>query len=167
MIRRDLTGKTFGLLKVLRVSHFKGEGKKRSVFWWCRCRCGNELPVRMNGITSGHAKSCGCLKLKRAKQQGKASRTHGYSRTPEYHAYMHARQRCSDPENWQYKDYGGRGIKFLFKSFEEFIKELGPRPKGKTLDRENNDGNYVSGNVRWATKSQQNKNRRKFHASVL
>lgn len=166
-MRIDLTGRRFTRLKVLSISHFKGEGKKRAVFWLCLCNCGTKTVVRMNGLTSGHAKSCGCLKREKAAQQGKASRTHGYSRTPEYHAYIHARQRCSDPENWQYMDYGGRGIKFLFGSFEEFIKELGPRPKGKTLDRKDNDGNYEEGNIRWATRSQQNKNRRKFRARIL
>lgn len=68
---------------------------------------------------------------------------------PEYHAYRNAKQRCNNPKSPKWADYGGRGIKFLFTSFEQFMSELGPRPKGKVLDRENNDGNYEAGNVRW------------------
>lgn len=79
----------------------------------------------------------------------------------EYEAFLAARNRCTNPEHPAYKHYGGRGIKFLFTSFEQFFKELGPRPSNKhSVDRENNDGNYESGNVHWATKSEQNSNRR-------
>jgi hypothetical protein len=170
-VRVNLTGRTFARLKVLCISHFKGEGKKRAVFWWCRCKCGTELPVRMNNLTSGHAKSCGCLKREKAALQGKSCRTHGMARlrkvTPEYHAYQHAKDRCENPKNAGYRNYGGRGIKFLFTSFAEFFAELGPRPRGKSLDRIKNNGNYELGNVRWATWSQQNKNRRPFAKKSL
>jgi hypothetical protein len=65
-------------------------------------------------------------------------------------------------------NYGARGIRFLFTSFEEFFAELGPRPEGKdangkalcSLDRKNNDGHYQPGNVRWATASEQRSNQR-------
>ena len=81
-------------------------------------------------------------------------------KTPERIAYSDAKQRCTNPNHRQWKDYGGRGIKFLFISFEQFIAEIGLRPKGLTLDRADNNGNYEPGNVRWATRSQQNASRR-------
>jgi hypothetical protein len=62
----------------------------------------------------------------------------------------------------RFADYGGRGIKFLFDSFEQFFAELGPRPKGKTLDRIENDGNYEPGNVQWATPTEQLAHRRPY-----
>jgi hypothetical protein len=74
---------------------------------------------------------------------------------------MHAKYRCTNPKANGWKRYGGRGIKFLFTSFEQFFTELGPRPKGRSLDRINNEGNYEPGNVRWATPKQQGQNRRK------
>jgi hypothetical protein len=80
---------------------------------------------------------------------------------PERVAYISARRRCTCPKSKDYVDYGGRGIKFMFTTFEQFFAELGKRPNGKSLDRINNDGNYEVGNVRWATKSQQRKNRRR------
>ena len=64
------------------------------------------------------------------------------------------------PKAINYANYGGRGIKFLFTSFEQFFAELGPRPKGKSVDRINNDGHYEPGNVQWATRSEQRKNQR-------
>lgn len=81
--------------------------------------------------------------------------------TPEQRAYNSARTRCNNPNNAGYSYYGGRGIEFRFKDFDEFISELGERPSdGHSLDRIDNDGHYEKGNVRWATKSEQMNNRR-------
>ena len=83
------------------------------------------------------------------------------SNTIEYKAYSHAKSRCNDPNHAAYKWYGGRGIEFRFKSFEEFIEHIGLRPSPKhSLDRINNNGHYEVGNVRWATKKEQMFNRR-------
>jgi hypothetical protein len=76
-------------------------------------------------------------------------------------AYWSARSRCNNPSNKDYRYYGGRGIKFLFPSFKHFFAELGPKPTpDRELDRIENDGHYEPGNVRWATHSQQMKNKR-------
>jgi hypothetical protein len=94
-------------------------------------------------------------------------RTHGMTNSPEYIAYKDAKARCENTSHKKWKDYGGRGIKFLFSSFEEFYSLLGKRPKGKSLDRfPNNDGNYCQGNVRWATTKQQQNNQRRRTAST-
>lgn len=85
---------------------------------------------------------------------------HGWFGTPEYQACYSAKHRCENENNPCYDLYGGRGIEFKFTSFEDFIAELGRRPPGMSLDRINNDGHYESGNIRWATASQQQKNRR-------
>src|SRR5437016_5184126 len=90
--------------------------------------------------------------------------TPSHSQYPrEYAAYQHAKYRCTNPNSEVWKDYGGRGIKFLFASFEQFFAELGPRPSPQqSLDRwPNPNGNYEPGNVRWATYSEQSKNQRK------
>ncbi|HWY20028.1 MAG TPA: hypothetical protein VNX26_02345 [Candidatus Acidoferrum sp.] len=97
--------------------------------------------------------------------KGGNNRTHGMWKSPEYTAYTHAKQRCTNPRCVDWPDYGGRGIKFLFTSFEQFFAELGPRPEGLSLDRKNNDGNYEPGNVRWATASEQQKNQRRNHVA--
>lgn len=88
---------------------------------------------------------------------------HGMSRTPEYQIYQMAKDRCTNPNSQRWESHGGRGIKFLFNSFAEFIAEVGPRPTpAHSLDRENNNGNYTPGNVRWATRSEQQKNKRTY-----
>lgn len=76
--------------------------------------------------------------------------------------YKWAKARCNNPNVIQYKDWGGRGIKFRFQSFDQFMECLGPRPIGGMLDRINNDGHYEPGNVRWATRKQQNNNKRTY-----
>lgn len=78
----------------------------------------------------------------------------------EYRSYCGARNRCTSRNNSSWAYYGGRGIEFRFKSFNEFLDALGPRPKGRMLDRENNDGHYEPGNVRWVTRHVSLLNRR-------
>lgn len=79
----------------------------------------------------------------------------------EHLAYYNARTRCLDPKNKDYRNYGGRGILFKFKSFKEFITEIGPKPDPKlVLDRIDNQGHYEPGNVRWNTQSANMLNRR-------
>ena len=74
----------------------------------------------------------------------------------EWTAYANAKQRCTNPKNKMFKNYGERGILFRFNSFEEFWKAVGPIPwLGLTLDRIDNEGHYEFGNVRWATQKQQ------------
>jgi hypothetical protein len=83
--------------------------------------------------------------------------------TPEYAAYCQAKARCNNPNHPGYKDYGGRGIRFLFASFAQFLAEVGRRPEGRlpsgmalySIHRIENDGNYEPGNVKWATQKEQ------------
>lgn len=80
----------------------------------------------------------------------------------EHAAYHSARQRCINPKNVGYKNYGGRGIQFKFKNFMELFNEVGPKPTpAHSLDRRNNEGHYEPGNVRWATGVEQHNNKRR------
>ena len=76
-------------------------------------------------------------------------------------------QRVLNPKNISYKNYGGRGIRVCkkWRSFDAFLKDMGRRPsRSHSLDRENNDGHYTPKNCRWATRKQQNQNRRTIHS---
>ena len=90
-------------------------------------------------------------------------KTHGRSGTPEYRAWQDALQRCNNPKNAHFKDYGARGISVCAEwssSFDAFFSHLGPRPAGTTLDRQDNSLGYQPGNCRWATPLQQVHNTR-------
>jgi hypothetical protein len=157
----DLSGQRFGRLKIL---GYKGRERRHS-WWLCECDCGNEHVASTNELTRSdlkrRLKSCGCTKYIR--KHGSAGRG---KETAEYRIFEAAKSRCTNPNHPAYRNYGGRGIKFLFTSFEQFIEHIGLRPgKEFSLDRINNDGNYEIGNVRWATRSQQGANKRPWNAN--
>jgi hypothetical protein len=91
-------------------------------------------------------------------------RTHGYSRTAIYRIWIHMRLRCHDQTNPSYKDYGARGITVCDRwrnSFEAFFADVGERPTPRhSLNRVDNGRGYEPGNVKWATKQEQNNNTR-------
>jgi hypothetical protein len=79
----------------------------------------------------------------------------------EYWVYKAAKRRCTNPNDKAWHNYGGRGIRFLFKSFQEFLAAVGRKPSPQyRLDRINNDGHYQKGNVRWVTFEESQRNRR-------
>lgn len=90
--------------------------------------------------------------------------SHGLSRTPEYRAWQTMRHRCTSPTSPAWSDYGGRGIRIADEWVNDpaaFIAHVGPRPSPKhEIDREDNDGHYEPGNVRWVTRKINDRNRR-------
>lgn len=156
----DLIGHAFGQLLVTERSASDYLGRS---MWVCRCSCGKITVVSGNKLRLGTTHSCGCWK---ATAFGHRNRKHGASQagSPEYRAWKGMRDRCNNPNTPQWADYGGRGIKVCerWNEFDAFFADIGPRPSPEhTLDRHpNNDGNYEPGNVRWATRKEQNNNRR-------
>lgn len=162
MKHEDLEGMPFGKLL---VSKYAGVDKHRGALWECICDCGNIIIVRAKHLKTGRQVSCGCLKKQRRDNENtnyKHGRCVGGKNTKEYNAYVSARNRCNNPNNEDWKHYGGRGIQFRFNSFLEFQNCLGECPLGLELDRPNNDGHYEAGNVRWTTRSEQCKNQRRW-----
>lgn len=153
----DLTGERFGRLTVIkRVENDKSFGSK----WLCKCDCGNECVVFSNNLRRGNTTSCGCVAIE-------SRTTHNKWGTKVYRTYDHMKQRCYNPNSNGYKYWGGRGIKICdewLNSFDAFYNYVSKLPhygeEGRSIDRINNDGDYEPNNVRWATKSEQNANKR-------
>lgn len=93
----------------------------------------------------------------------RANEFHGMCGTPEYRTWLSMIERCTNPRAIGYKHYGGRGIAVCEawrNSFQAFYSYMGSRPKGLTIDRIDMNKGYEPGNVRWATKQVQVRNRR-------
>jgi hypothetical protein len=152
----DHTGQVFGALTVI-----AREGTKNTfAAWRVRCVCGNETVVPGHDLRSGGTTSCGC---KRVELQSAKVRRHGETHTPTWKTWQSMRQRCSNPEDSSYQRYGGRGISVCERwdsSYENFVTDMGKRPRGKTIERKNNNGNYEPDNCVWATGVEQGSNKR-------
>lgn len=144
--------KVFGRLTVI------GEKTDKKYTWClCKCSCGNIKWIRKSSLLSGCTKSCGCLRKE-------ITRTHGQHGTRLYNVWKGMRQRCNNPNNERYNDYGGRGIKICdewndFSNFSKWANEHGYH-EGLSIDRIDNDKGYSPQNCRWATILAQNNNTR-------
>lgn len=90
--------------------------------------------------------------------------------TSEFAIWQTMKQRCWNPNDKRFQDYGGRGIRICARwalSFESFYADMGPRPEGLSIDRIDNDGHYEPANCRWATRKEQARNSRKTHWITL
>lgn len=155
MNKIDLTGKIIGSFKVIRFSGIL----KRHYYWICVClKCGREVSVDGGNLRSGKTSQCLQCFCKSSKKHGHA---HFGRHTKTYTAWQAMLRRCDNPNNKAYKWYGGRGINVCdrWKTYAHFLKDMGESPKGMSLDRINNDGNYEPGNCRWTTRLEQSHNR--------
>jgi len=159
----DITNKTFNRLTVIKEvePHITPCGTKKRIFL-CKCSCGNEKRVERGLLINGFTKSCGCLSLENTI---KRSTTHGLKHHPLYSVWQNMKTRCYNPKTWNYKNYGGRGIKVCdewrndFKAFYDWAVNDG-YSDGLSIDRRNNDGNYEPSNCKWSTAKEQANNRR-------
>jgi hypothetical protein len=145
----DITGQKFGKLLVIKLI---GLNKYGSSEWECLCDCGKLTKVSIQSLRTGNTKSCGSNSCKEKKIK------HGLAGTGAYESYRSAKRRCNNPNCEEYPYYGGRGIKFLWESPIDFVKDMGHRPEGMSIDRIDVNGDYCKDNCRWANKDTQHFN---------
>lgn len=158
----DMKGRRIGRWSVIAES---GRDRHAQALWLCRCDCGTESRVTGGRLRRGESQSCGCAKPAAC---AAANIKHGDSArgrlTTEYRTWSNMIDRCERVSNKQFRDWGGRGIKVCPRwreSFAAFLADMGRKPSpDHSIDRINNDGNYEPGNCRWATRLEQNRNKR-------
>lgn len=156
----DYTGMKFGRWTVLGVApnHITSGGYSVAM-WDCVCECGTRRAVRGNDLRLGKSVSCGCYLV-----DNPVSRKHGATGSHLYMIYHGMRARCYNPNNDDYKHYGGRGIKICdewqdYETFQSWALRNG-YVDGLTIDRIDVNGDYCPNNCRWITMDEQKANKR-------
>ena len=159
-LRENLVGKRYGRLTVIGLNR---ERKSSSVFWDCRCDCGTTKAVSRAHLLSGATISCGCYHKERSSE---VSTTHGLSGHPLYNIWSAMLQRCTNKNAAEFHNYGGIGISVCrawsesFQAFYDWAIQSGYQ-RGLSIDRyPNRAGNYEPNNCRWATPTEQSRNKR-------
>lgn len=164
----DIINQRFGRLTLIRITSTQQRiiKQKKDGFIYkvlCKCDCGNIKDIRYADIKSGHTKSCGCLAKETSSNR---SYKHGHTANKQesrtWTTWRGMIDRCYTKSSTSYKKYGAKGILVCdrWRSFINFLEDMGERPAGKTLDRINGNEGYSPENCRWATAMEQSNNQK-------
>lgn len=151
----DLSGKHFGRWTVLK---YVGGSK-----WECKCECGNVRYVSTHNLVAGLSVSCGCFRRDATISR---STTHGMNKTPLHSRWLGMKDRCYNPREESFANYGARGITVCdewrdnFQAFYDWSISNGFN-QSLSLDRIDNNGPYAPWNCRWVDRATQNRNTRR------
>jgi hypothetical protein len=158
----QLAGRRFGSLFVTeRVNRRVCSGRSRR-FWQCVCDCGRLIWIEASNLTTGNSTTCGTC------WRGTHRHTKHEWQSRTYKTWASMLSRCYNSNYDGYARYGARGIKVYrrWHKFENFLRDMGERPVGKTIERINNTKGYFPSNCCWATPAEQAKNRRTTKLSI-
>lgn len=156
-------GHKIGKLEIVAFEGLVRFSKGKACKFRFRCECGNEFTAQKSNVI-GKRQDCGCSRP----DLGRTAPA-GASLNPLHKVWSHMIDRCENPANPSFKDYGARGISVCARwkrgargrtGFECFVADMGPRTPGMTIERVQRDGNYDPGNCMWLPKADQSKNRR-------
>jgi hypothetical protein len=157
--RIDLTGQKFGKLTALEP----GESRSGILHWTCKCECGTVVQVRAGSLRRGNSKSCGCAKYDGMQAHNRMRSEAAHRSEPEFGVWLGMKDRCHNPKSRSYARYGARGIhvaQVWRDDYDAFIRDMGPRPSPThQIDRIDNNRGYGPGNCRWATPSENCRNK--------
>lgn len=152
----ELTGRVFGMLTAQRPDKSTGRLK-----WYCTCECGGTSLALGPDLVKGKTASCGC-------QRNAFRPSHGMSRSSEYRSWNSMWQRCTNENAASHERYKDKAPPERWRSFENFIADMGPKPgPGYSIERLNNDLPYSPENCCWATMAEQGVNRSDNRIIVL
>lgn len=167
---KPLNGIRFGRWTVL---YEDGRSKSGSATWLCRCDCGTLRSVEGRSLRKGLSKSCGCVASEhRVEASRKITTKHGGKNERLYAVWNGILERCLNPNDKHYMDYGGRGITVCeewrdYAKFRDWALANGYNPAAKhgecTIDRIDNNAGYFHDNCRWVDSMTQCNNRRTNH----
>lgn len=151
-IKSISNGDLFGRLTVVNVYR----NNRHRYYAECKCECGSEKLIRTDALIKGSTVSCGCY-------HSEIIKTHGFSRTSHYQRWLNMINRCDNPNNRAYHNYGGRGITVCHEwyDFETYLNDLPDGyVEGAQLDRVDNNKGYYKDNVRWVSAHENAQNTR-------
>ena len=152
---KNIAGQKFGKLTAIK----RDMSITNRINWFFHCECGAVKSAGKGSVTNGYQVSCGCYQ----KEYGRQRKTiHGMSTHPLYKTWSGMLHRCNKKDSRDYPDYGGRGIGVCDRwlDINNFISDMGDRPKGATIDRIDNEKGYSPDNCRWTTPLIQGNNKR-------
>lgn len=162
----DLTGRVFTRLVVIkRAPSTLSKKNKQTTRWVCSCSCNNIITTDSASLIRSKTRSCGCLQKESIRY---LATTHGQSKTKAYRVWKAMWSRCTNENVQAYSSYSLRTPPDSWKSFSEFIKDMGQPPSTlHSIERINNNLPYSKNNCKWATPAEQNRNTKRTLAIVF